>query len=210
MIAAQRIQPSPWWYAASTIPFIVGVALGVVLIVTLVKDVASSLHHFNTPGQVTVQLDDGDRRDIFLQVGGAPNSTNITAADLACQVRGPGGPVSLDTADNVRLSTGGDVYRSRFTFEANADGAYTVRCRTAERRFGPPASVPLAVGPHIGVLQIVGTVFGVIAAFGGGIILGGAVIGLVAFLRHRSKVRLQREAAGGVAGSGYPPGGGLS
>jgi hypothetical protein len=207
MIAAQQIRPSAWWYAASTVPFIIGVAVGVVLIVSLVKDVASSLHHFNTPGQVTVRLDDGEKRDIFLQVGGAPNSTNIPAADLACQVQGPNGPVSIDTADNVRLTTDGEVYRSRFTFEANADAAYTVRCRTAERRFGPPASVPLAVGPHIGVLQIVATVFGVIAAFGGGILLGGGVIGLVAILRHRSKVKLQREAAGGLPGSGYPTGG---
>jgi hypothetical protein len=207
VIAEASVRPSAWWYAASTVPFILGVAIGVVLIVTLVKDVASSLHHFNTPGQVTVKLDDGDKRDIFVQVAGAPNSTNVPAADLACQVRGPKGPVPLSTADNTRLSTNGDVYRSRFTFEANADGAYTARCGTAERRFGTPASVPLAVGPHIGVLQIVGTIFGVIAAFGGGFILAGAVIGLVAFLRHRSKVKLRSEAAGGLPGSGYPTGG---
>ena len=207
MIAEAQIRPSAWWYAASTIPFIVGVVVGVLLIVNVVRDVASSLHHFRTPGQVTLQVDDGEKRDIFVQVAGTPGSVNVSAADLACQVQGPNGPVSLTTADNVRLTVNGEVYRSRFTFEANADGTYSVRCRTAERRFGTPASVPLAVGPHIGVLQIVGTVFGVIAAFGGGILLGGGVLGLVAILRHRSKVRLQREAAGGLPGSGYPTGG---
>jgi hypothetical protein len=207
MYQSTQIRPSAWWYAASAVPLVVGIVVGVLLIVTVVRDVASSLHHFSTPGQVTVQLDDGDRRDVYVQTGGAPNSTNVPASALECQAAGPKGLVPLKAADNTRLSTGGDVYRSRSTFEATADGAYPVRCRAAERAVGAPASVPLAVGPHLGVLEIVGTVFGVIAAFGGGFVLAGGVAGLVAILRGRSKARLRREAAGGLGGSPGPTGG---
>jgi hypothetical protein len=203
MIESARIRPSPWWYASAAVPLVVGIVVGVLLIVTLVRDVASSLHHFSTPGQVTVQLSNGDRRDIFLQTGGALNSAFVPASALDCRVTGPNGPVPVKGADNTRLSTDGDIYRSRFTFEANADGAYTVRCATAERASGAPGSVPLAVGPHLGVLEIVGTVFGVIAAFGGGFLLAVMVAGLVAILRGRSKARLRREAAYPVA---PPPG----
>jgi hypothetical protein len=125
---------------------------------------------------------------------------SVPASALQCGVRGPAGPVAVKRADDVTLTTGGDRYVSRYTFEANADGFYVVRCRST---LETPSRVPLAVGPHLGILQIVATVFGVIGAFGGGLLLAGGVAGLVAILRHRSKVRRQREGAGPGAA---PPG----
>jgi hypothetical protein len=206
MIEAQQIRPSAWWYAASAIPLVVGVAIGVLLIVNVVNDVASDLHHFTTPGEIGITLDDGDSRDIYVQTEGSVESTGfaVPASVLSCQVRGPNGPVPIKLADNTTLTTGGDRYRSRFTFTANGDGRYLVGCRSQTR---PPVPVPLAVGPHLGVLQIVGSVFGVIAAFLLGFLLAGLVAGLVALLRHRSKVRLQREAAGPSWGPPGPTGG---
>ena len=191
MIEAQRIRPSAWWYAASAIPVVVGIVVGVLLIVNVVKAVASDMHRFTTPASTTVSLDDGDRRDIYVQTQGAPESTGfaIPASVLSCQAVGPKGPVPLKLADNTTVTINGDRFRSRYTFTANADGDYRVGCGSETR---PPVPVPLAVGPHIGVLQIVSSVFGVIAAFGGGFLLAGLVAGLVALLRHRSKVRLRQ------------------
>lgn len=206
MIDAQRIRPSAWWYAASAIPVVAGIAIGVILIVNIVHDVASDLHHFETPSAVTVRLNDDDKRDIYVQTRGAPSSTGfaVPASALTCQVRGPKGPLPVDLADNTTLTTGGDRYRSRFEFTANADGEYRVGCASNTR---PPVPIPLAVGPHLGVFQIIGTVFGVIAAFGGGLLFAGLVAGLVALLRHRSKIKLQREAAGPAWGPPGPTGG---
>jgi hypothetical protein len=51
------------------------------------------------------------------------------------------------------------------------------------------------------------TIFGVIggiAAFFVGLVLAGAVVGLVAILRHRSKLKLQRERLYGAGGWGGP------
>jgi hypothetical protein len=199
------IRPSAWWYASSAIPLIACIALGVVLIVDAVRSSIGPLHHFVTPGFVVPDLDDGDKRDIYVQTRGAPQSTglSVSPSELACHIHGPRGEtVPTDVADNSTLTDGGDRYRSVYTFTADADGRYLVRCTSPQER-----SIPLAVGPHIGVKTIVRVLGGIVAIFLG-LLLAGAVAGLVAILRHRSKVKLQREQLGAAAGWGGPTAGG--
>jgi hypothetical protein len=206
VIEQQRIRPSAWWYAASAIPFVICIAIGVILVLNVVDAVATDMHRFVTPGETRVDLDDGDKRDIFVQTQGAVASSGFapSASALSCHAIGPDGRVPLELADNTTLTINQDRYRSRFTFEANADGVYRVGCAAEVR---PPIPVAMAVGPHIGVLQIVGSVFGVIAAFMLAFLLAGLTAGLVAFLRHRSKVKLQREASAPAWGPPGPTGG---
>ena len=57
-------------------------------------------------------------------------------------------------------------------------------------------AIPLIACVVLGVLLVVG-----------GLALAGAVVGLVAILRHRSKVKLERERLYAAGGWGGPPGG---
>jgi hypothetical protein len=181
------IRPNAWWYASCAIPLVACVGLGVLLLVGAIGDVAHGLTDFTTPSAVTVGLDERDQRDIFVH---RPSVVSPSEAD--CRVTGPAGPVPLRPRTNTRIQDASDRYRSLFTFEAPADGDYRVHCG-AERR------VDLAVGPHVGVRTIVGVIGG-LAAFFVGLALAGGVVALVAILRHRSKVKLDRERLYGAAG----------
>jgi hypothetical protein len=189
------IRPNAWWYASCAIPLVACVVLGVLLLVGAIRAVAHGLTDFTTPSAVTVGLDEGDQRDIFVH---RPSVVSPSEAD--CRVAGPTGPVPLRLSTNTRIEDSGDRYRSLFTFEAPADGDYRVHC-------GAERPVDLAVGPHLGVRTIFGVIGG-IAAFFVGLVLAGAVVALVAILRHRSKVKLERERLYGAGGWGGPTGGG--
>ena len=197
-MTATALKPSAWWYASAAIPVLAGLVIGVLMIVGAVKSVVHSVDDFAAPGQIVVRgLDDGEQRDIYVH-----RPSFIAASSAACRVTGPNGPVALNGGDNTNLTINGDSYRSLLTFTANADGDYLVRCT-------PEEQVGLAVGPHIGV----STVFGILGGVGVivlGFILAGLVAGLVAILRHRSKVNQQRAQLGGYGGPGGPTVGGLS
>ena len=60
------IRPSAWWYAACAIPLIACVVLGVLLVVGVIRDVAHGVTDFRTPSALTIGLDEGDQRDIFV------------------------------------------------------------------------------------------------------------------------------------------------
>jgi hypothetical protein len=198
-MTATKLSPSAWWYASSALPVIAGIVIGVLMIVGAVKSVVHSVDDFTAPGQIVVRgVDDGDQRDIYVH-----RPSFISASGAACRVVGPNGPVALNEGDDTNLTINGDSYRSLLTFTANADGDYLVRC-------APEQQVGLAVGPHIGVTTVASFIggLGVIVL---GFILAGLVAGLVAFLRHRSKVNQQRaQQYGGSAGPGGPTVGGLS
>jgi hypothetical protein len=193
--AAPVIRPNAWWYASCAVPLVACVVLGVLLLVGAIRAVAHGLTDFTTPSAVTVGLDEGDQRDIFVH---RPSVVSPSAAD--CRVDGPTGPVPLRLSTNTRIQDSGDRYRSLFTFEAPADGDYRVHC-------GAERPVELAVGPHLGVRTIFGVIGGIAALFVG-LVLAGAVVALVAILRHRSKVKLERERLYGAGGWGAPTGGG--
>jgi preprotein translocase subunit SecF len=181
------IRPNAWWYASCAIPLVACVVLGVVLLVGAIRTVAHGLTDFTTPSAVTVHLDERDQRDIFVH---RPSGVSPSEAD--CRVTGPTGTVPLRLSTNTRIQDSSDRYRSLFTFEAPADGDYRVHC-------GAERPVDLAVGPHVGVRTLAG-VIGAIAAFFVGLALAGGVVALVAILRHRSKVKLDRERLYGAAG----------
>ena len=188
------IRPNAWWYAACAIPLVACVVLGVLLVVGVISDVAHGVTDFRTPSALTIGLDEGEQRDIFVH-----RPSVVSPAEADCRVGGPTGPVPLRVSTSTRIQDSSDRYRSLFTFEAPADGNYRVHC-------GAERPVDLAVGPHLGVRTIFGVIGG-IAAFFVGLALAGAVIGLVAILRHRSKIKLERERLYAAGGWGGPPGG---
>ena len=201
-IDSSLIRPRRLWYWVAGAVFVAGAAVAVVLSVATFRSVTGDITQFSTPNEVTVDLEPGDRRTIYVQtlmdgsetvVGSSPP----TSDELVCRVVGPTGPTEVsDITGSFTLTRGDDEYQALLRFEARSSGAHRVSCRERrpETEHGIPGE-PLAIGPYVGVSGFIGSIFGIFASFLGGALLAILIAVLTAVLRHRHRRRLEHEAS---------------
>ena len=182
------LRPSRLWYWLSPIPAVAGIAIAIVLLVGVIKQFDTDLDHFVAPARVSVRMDGGDEKGLYLQTAGTAGARRTERGALSCAVNDAGGrEVDLHDGSGLNLTVGDDEYVEQLRFAAPADGTYVVRCTG-------PAGAPAAVGPHIAVRRFVGPVIGMIAAFVIGVALSAIIAIVTGVRRSNHKQRLQREA----------------
>ena len=171
---------------------LIGLAVAVWIAYTLLfGPLLSDLTPLDAPGQVSINLDSGAERTIYIQTkdSGGRIATAEDAA-ITCQVsEAGGGPVELSNAGDLTLTKGDDTYDALLDFTAPQGGSYDVRCQDEAR---PSQAHQLAVGESVQIFA--GILLG-LAAFLVGAGIATAII-LITWSRRRSyKRRLQDEAA---------------
>lgn len=191
-VPPSRLRPSRLWYWVAGAVGLAAVAGAVLVAYSLIfGPLLSDLTPLDAPGDVTIDLDSGAERTIYIQTRDSGGRIEAAAgASITCQViRAGGGPVELDDAGDLAVTKGGDSYDALFHFEAPESGSYSVRCQDAAR---PGQGHALAIGERVKIF------LGIFAAFA--VFLAGAgvatAIGLITWSRRRShRRRLQDEAA---------------
>lgn len=186
-IDPKLLEPSRLWYWLSPIPALIGTATAIVLLVGVIQQFDADLDHLRTPGSVTVSVDKGDERGIYVQTAGAPGATSPARA-VSCTVRDSReARVPLRDTSGLTLTINSDEYVEQDRFTAPADGTYVVSCTD-------PSGLPVAVGPHIAVRRFFWPVVGMIGVFLAGVVLTAAIAVVTGVRRSNHKQRLQREA----------------
>lgn len=179
------MRPSRWWYAAAPVVFLLGVVATVVLAVSVASNIpGTDLDRFTAPGRTDLELAAGDERTIYILTGqgGAPMPV---PNGFECRVRGgAGGDPTLESNRSTTVTLGNLDYSSLYDFTVETAGRYAVSCR------GGGSTV--AVGPKLGIFELVGKIFGAIAAFFGSIVLAAVIAIVVALMRRSSRRRLQQ------------------
>jgi len=188
------VRPSRWWYAAAPLAFLIGVAVAAVLAVSVAGNIpGTDLDRFTSPGNVDLDLDEGDERTIYVVTseGGAPLPV---PGGFGCMVRGAmSDNPRLEPNRNTTVTIGNLEYSARYDFKTNERARYRIACR------GGQATV--AVGPKLGIFELVGKVFAAIAAFLGGIFVAAVIALVVALMRRSSRRRLQQAPPAGHGGT---------
>lgn len=173
-IERSRIRPSFAWLALSGLAAMAGIAVAILLGISLIDDVTGSFEELNGPR--TVRLDDGEGRGIW-----ADTDRGVSGF---CRARGPA-QANMQRTHGVTVSSGGTEYHSFLRFRAPQAGTYTVDCATSR---------PVSLGPYITAGRIFAGVAGILGAFFGGLLAGALILCLVLILRERSKRKLELEA----------------
>ena len=190
------VRPSRWWYAAAPFAFLLGLAAAVVLALSVAGDIpGTGLDTFTAPGHVDLELAEGDEQTIYVLTaeGGAPMPV---PSGFRCSVHGATSddPV-LEPNRNTTVTLGNLEYAARYDFTANERARYRISCRAR----GGQSTV--AVGPKLGIFELVGKVFAAIAAFFAGIVVAALIAIIVALMRRSSRRRLQQGPAPGHGGT---------
>ena len=202
------LRPRTIWYWVAGAVLVAGVTASAFVLVSTVRTFTGPVTSFTAPAGVTLRLERGEGRTIYLQTRGAEGiapASEPTAEDLDCSVRGSRGdrPVPESSIGGFTLTRGSDAYVARLHFEAGRGGTYAIRCR---HRADPARRIPLAVGPRLRVLRLVAGILGGLGAFFGGTAAAVLIAGLTALLRENRRSRLEREAAAAVSAAPAPPG----
>jgi hypothetical protein len=191
-IPPDRLRPSRLWYWVAGAVGLAAVAGAVLIAYSLIfGPLLSDLTPLDAPGEVTIDLDSGAERTIYIQTRDSGGRIEAAAgASITCRVtQAGGGPVALDGAGDLTVTKGDDSYDALLEFEAPESGSYSVRCQDAVR---PGQSHALAIGERVKIFR---GILGALAVFlvGAGV---ATAIGLIAWSRRRShRRRLQAEAA---------------
>ena len=198
-----RIRPRAWAFALAAIPAVLGFGAAVLLVIAAISAgshtidrLDAALIPFQAPGSVAVSMRPGETRTIYTPAaGGGPGKSGSTSSDIRCKVLGPGRTRVSTTVDRgVTLQRGAESYRSLLDFTAPPSGVRRVSCLPAS---GSSRAVPLAIGPHFSVsdvLPVIARAVGAVVAIFLGLAIGTGVGVLVGVLRDRSQKRLQAEA----------------
>ena len=153
------------------------------LLASFVRNVAGPLSRFSTGRPVEAELDAGDERTIYRD-----SARSGPAAAISCQVLevATGQPVPTTPTAGLTLTRNDEEYLSVANFEVSRAGRYRVACSSDSAE-----PVALAVGPRVRVLGGVARVFGAVVSGLAGLLLGGAVVAVVAVKRNRHRRRLQ-------------------
>ena len=198
-----RIRPRPWAFALAAIPAVLGFGAAALLVISAISAGSHTIDRldaplttFQAPGSVAVSMRPGETQTIYTPAArGGRGTTGSANSDIRCRILGPGHTTVSATVDQgITLQRGAESYRSLLDITAPPSGARRVSCLPAS---GSSRPVPLAVGPHFSVsdvLPIVVRVLGAVGAIFLGLAVGTAVGVLVGVLRDRSQKRLQGEA----------------
>ena len=202
------VRPRTAWYWIAGAVLVASVATSALVLVSTVRAFTGPITRFTTPSAATVRIEPGEESTIYLRTGvtdGGLPSSEPSAADLACAVRGSAGdrPVPEESTAGFTLTRGSEEYVARLDFEARRGGTYRVRCR---HRDDPARRIQLAVGPRLRVFRLVAGILGGLGAFFGGTAAAVLIAGLTALLRETRRSRLEREAAAALSAAPVPPG----
>jgi hypothetical protein len=158
------------------------------------------VQRFTAPGSVTQRLARGSARTIYVHVPTPSDSDTVPRAaagipNPSCRVLGPSEEaVPLKQTGGTSISSGADAYAARLEFTADRTGTHRVICRPGGESRQP---VVLGIGPKEHIVGFVGGIFGTLAvAFFGSLAAIGTAT-LSAFLRYRSRRRLEQAARAG-------------
>jgi hypothetical protein len=196
------VRPGRWGYWVAAALFVATVGLVIAGVLFVVDRAPGGVHRFTAPGTVTQRLERGSARTIYVHVVTPSDPDTVQHAtagipDPSCRVLGPAEEnVPLSRTSGTTVSYGADAYAARLEFTARRRGTHRVICRPGGESREP---VVLGIGAREHILGFVGGIFGTIAVafFGTGIAIVSG--GLTAFLRYRSRRRLEQAAL-----SGYP------
>ncbi len=159
-------------------PVLAGIAVAVLVLLSLLDDVTGSFEPLEGPVSVRLEKDEG--RGIWAR-------TDESVSGF-CSAAGPQ-RVDMKRTSGVTVTSGGTEYHSFLRFRAPEAGNYRIDCA---------ASRPLSLGPYVTAGRILAGVGGILGAFFGGLLLGALIVCLVLILRERSTRRLELEARGGI------------
>jgi hypothetical protein len=184
-----------WFWVAGVIGavcVILSIVLFVSFISSLVDDLTGPLTELESPGEVTLQLEEEADRSIYrkLRESGAPLAQG--APDPICTVEGEGG-ATVEVSDSFEwtLKRDGDRYEAIYDFTAPEAGSYVVSC---EPNRGSTTPVPLAIGEGISFWDLLSKAGASLILFFGGLTIAGTIAIVTAVMRDNHKKRLQREA----------------
>ncbi len=197
-----RIRPRAWAFALAAIPAVLGFGAAALLVIAAISAgshtidrLDAALVPFKAPGSVAVSMRPGETRTIYTPAAGRSGRSGSTNRGIRCKALGPGGAgVSATVAGDVTLQRGPQRYRSLLDLTAPPSGARRVSCLPAS---GANRPVPLAIGPHFSVSDVLGIIaraVGAVVAIFLGLGIGTGVGVLVGVLRDRSQKRLEAEA----------------
>ena len=190
-IPSSQLRPGRFWYWVAAAVGVLGIAAAVLIAISILfGPLLADLTPLDAPGSVSLDLDSGDERTIYVQTRDSAGSTELPPdASISCQVTTGGAPVELDSAGDLTVTKGDDKYNALFDFEASEGGSHEVQCQDETQ---PSRSIPLAIGEKVKIF------LGIFAAFAAFLVGAGiaAAIGAITWSRRRShKRRLQAEAA---------------
>jgi hypothetical protein len=198
-VSRSEIRPRRFWYwiagvlaLASLVGSIAIFASGDEEGIGSLTDVLGTLEELSAPGEITVDLTEGDEWAIYAPSGDSSNSSApFDDQELDCEVRDPGGdlvPLAEDFGFSY-VTLGDDTYTAEYSFDVRESGSYEVGCRPVGST--PPGT--LVVGEKVQL----GEVFG----FFGRVALGAAVLllGLIAVCAIALPVWLSRSRKIGEA-----------
>jgi hypothetical protein len=183
------LRPKAGWYALCALPIVLGVAAAAVFVVLAVRAFPDRPAAFTAPGGHELRLHRAEDQTIYLhsrrgrpKLGGVPDCSVRNARTRRA--------VAVRQSGSATITIGNDRYEAAIDFDPPSAGAYRVSCAPAR---GLP-SQPLAVGERVRLGRFALVVVAAIGSFLVGLLLGGAVIAVVAIRRHSHKRRLEREA----------------
>ncbi|MDX6642261.1 MAG: hypothetical protein QOD76_223 [Solirubrobacteraceae bacterium] len=196
------MRPGVWGYWLAGAIALVTIGLVVAGVLFVVDRVPGHVQRFTAPGTVTQRLGRGSARTIYVHVLTPvdPDTVEHAAAgipDPYCRVVGPAEePVPLKrTGGTTSVSSGADAYAARLEFTARRAGTHRVTCRPGAESRQP---VVLGIGRKEHIVGFVGGIFGTIAVAFLGSLAAIGTAALTAFLRYRSRRRLQSAAQTGL------------
>ena len=185
-VGLSQVRPSRAWYGLAAAILVVGGVVAVLLVVSVVKDVAG-VSRFSTSRAVEADLEAGDERTIYAGVVDSGFESEPTCG-VVHTGRGAGVPTT-PSSSSLTLTLGEDEFRPLAQFEAERDGRHRISCSAPGVR-----PMPMAVGPRIRVVRSVSRVLGAIAAGLVSLALAAATIAVTAVKRHRHRRQLQGAA----------------
>ena len=164
---------------------VVGLVLALVFVVTGLQDLPTGVIRFQAPGEDTVVLSEAGQYLIYHEypTGSTPTSTSGLRCRLSDQASGS--PVTVVPSSGTTWTTGGLTRREIMRFEIARAGTYSVSC-SSDTSAG---TIDLAIGRPF-LRKIFRAVILGIAFFGGGLLIGLAVVMVTVIKRQNSRERL--------------------
>jgi hypothetical protein len=183
-VSWRELRPHWAWYFTVPLPAIAGVAVAIVLFVITVGGAIDEVDRFDVPGVKVVELEADETKGLYvnenLGVSSIVNCVVVDPQGVALSLDSPTGSFEINQFEAVSQ------------FETIRSGPHRITC-TGEQ-------TEAAIGPEPDVFGLIGSIFSIVLAPIGGLLLAAGVWGLIFFLRYRD-----RRRPGGMPPGGMPP-----